>query len=386
MEGHLKKRGRKGVWYLVYDEPAPSGKRKQRWVSLKTTVKSEAARAARAILLERDRLTPEKAKPVEMTVAELFEVWLARREATLAANTHERYDALTRKHVIPVIGAMKLADVEPAHIDKVYVSMRARGLSERTCLHVHRTLHTSFGFAVRYLRAVPENVVGRVQTPRARPRENEAFSISQIQLVLEAAKDSRLEVPVLVSALTGLRRGELLALKWTNVDLDRGSIFVVEALEQTARFGVRFKEPKSRSSRRQLPIPDELVTVLQEHRLKQEHERASLGGMDLGLVFCNPDGSPWPPDTLTKQFAEMVRLIGIDGFRLHDLRHAFASVTLSNGSSVKEVSTLLGHSSAMLTLSTYARSMEGQGREAVSGLARTLLARSKESGRSVSNR
>jgi integrase len=95
--------------------------------------------------------------------------------------------------------------------------------------------------------------------------------------------------------------------------------------------------------------------------------------LDNDLVFCNPDGSPWPPDTLSKQFAEVMRFVGIERLRFHDLRHAFASITLNNGVSVKEVSVLLGHSSPVLTLSTYARQMQGQGRLAVDGLAAALL-------------
>jgi integrase len=114
------------------------------------------------------------------------------------------------------------------------------------------------------------------------------------------------------------------------------------------------------------PVADELLSVLREHKAKQNAERLRLGPayVDQDLVFCNGDGSPWSPDTFSKQFAGIMRFVGIKGFRFHDVRHA---------SSVKEVSTLLGHSSPMLTLSTYAHVMEGMGREAVNGLARSLL-------------
>jgi hypothetical protein len=127
-----------------------------------------------------------------------------------------------------------------------------------------------------------------------------------------------------------------------------------------------FKAPKSRSSRRVLPIAPELLSILNEHRSKQ----ASQASND--LVFSE-GGSPWAPDTFSKQFAGIMRRVGITGFRLHDTRHAFASLTLSNGSSVKEVSALLGHASATMTLSTYAHVIAGMGREAVNGLAKSLL-------------
>ena len=111
------------------------------------------------------------------------------------------------------------------------------------------------------------------------------------------------------------------------------------------------------------------------HKTKQNAERLRLGPAyaDQGLVFCNEDGSPWPPDSLTKQFASVAKKVGMKGFRLHDVRHCFASISLKQGTSVKEVSELLGHSSPLITLSTYAHAMEGVAREAVNRLADSLL-------------
>jgi len=126
-----------------------------------------------------------------------------------------------------------------------------------------------------------------------------------------------------------------------------------------------------------IPLALPVIEALRQHKADQERERQDCGAgySDNDLVFCNPDGSVWPPDSFTKQFAGIAASVGLAGlFRFHDLRHAFASITLKNGASVKEVSTLLGHSSPFLTLSTYAHIMEGMGREAVNGLARSLLA------------
>ena len=196
-------------------------------------------------------------------------------------------------------------------------------------------------------------------------------------MLLEAAKRTRFECPVALAAMSGLRRGELLALRWSkSIDFERRRIVVSESLEETKIFGLRFKAPKS-GKVRVVPLADVVIPILNLHRGRQDAERRRLGPRyhDSDLVFCNPDGTAWPPDTFTKQFAQVTRLVGMKGFRFHDLRHAFATLTLKNGTSVNEVSALLGHSSPVITLSTYAHVIEGVAREAVNVLANNLMAR-----------
>jgi integrase len=200
----------------------------------------------------------------------------------------------------------------------------------------------------------------------------------QVRFLIAAAKGTRLEVPIALTAVTGLRRGELLALRWQHVDLDKGSLFIAESLEHSRARNerVRFKAPKSRTSRRVVPLAPECISLLRSHKSQQEDEKAqaSAAYTDDGLVFPSPDGQPWPPDTFSTQFANLAKTVGMRGFRFHDLRHAFASIALADGVSIKEVQTLMGHSSPVVTLSVYARSIEGLGRRAVNELARSLLA------------
>lgn len=256
-----------------------------------------------------------------------------------------------------------------------YARIRAKGLSGQTCVHIHRILCTAMNYGKKTLRIIKENVVADVPSPEAHHRELRPLSEEQVRMTIGAAKNTRLEVPVLLTALTGLRRSELLALRWaTSIDLERGLLAVNETLEQSRRYGLSFKKKtKSKSSRRVIPLAADLLTVLKAHKAEQDAQRQRLGPAyaDQDLVFCNPDGSPWPPDTFSKQFAGIMRLVDLQGeFRFHDSRHAFASIALKNGA---EVSALLGHSSPMLMLSTYAHTMEGMGREAVNGLAKSLL-------------
>jgi len=373
VEGHLYTRGKSKVWYLRYDVPSADGKRNQRNVRIGKMTKSEAEAKKRDLLRKiDDGIWTEDAKGV--TVETYFESWLDTQRNYLAANTHERYESLLRLHVTPLIGSLRLTKVQPEHIRGVYQTAHDKGLSGRSCLHIHRVLHTAFNHAVRVDRVVKENPLQRVKAPRPSEYEVATMSPDKVRLLVQIAKGTRLEVPVALAAVTGLRRGELLALRWTNVDLERGSLFVAEALEQTRTSGVRFKAPKSKSSRRFIPLAPEAVEMLRAHRDAQDEakQRAPFYA-DNDLVFCNPDGQPWPPDTFTVQFAELAKNVGMKGFRFHDLRHAFASLTLADGRPIKEVQLLMGHSTANTTLSVYARAVEGLGRAAVNGLARSIL-------------
>jgi integrase len=382
MEGSLYQRGKGKTWYLRYDEPAATGDgRKQKNVRIgRGLTKGQAEAKKREILRRTDEGIPEEAS-ASVTVENFLNGWLTAIRDTVAATTHARYADVVKRHVVPVIGRTTLKKVTPEHLRQVYASVRNSGLSGQTCLHVHRILHTAFEYAVRVERSLNQNVVSLNKAPKAEPRALPAMKRESVRLLIEAARGTRLEVPVAVVAVTGLRRGEVLALRWSNIDFEKRALYVEESLEQTREHGVRVKGPKSRSSRRFVPLAPEAVKLLRRHKADQDKVRDRATGVyaDLDLVFPNPDGTSWPPDSFTAAFGKLAALVGLKGFRFHDLRHAFASMTLADGVSIKEVQTLMGHSSPTVTLSVYARSIEGLGRQAVNGLSRSLLASERNS-------
>jgi|SRR5580700_410305 integrase len=378
MEGHLYQRGKSQTWYLRYDEPTSTdAKRRPRNVRIGRMSKSSAEAKKRQILRQVDEgiLQERSTGTLEQFLAE----WLESRKHNLANTTYARYKQMIDRDINPVIGKVRLAKLNESHIEVVHRSAYRRGLSKRSCLHIHRVLHKAFRDAVRR-RKLTRNVVALVDAPNPEEREHAAITPERVELLIQAARGTRLEVPVAVSAVTGLRRGEILALRWRNIhlwniDRAKAKLYVAESLEQTREFGVQFKSPKSKSSKRVIPLSRECAQLLLAHRAEQERAKKEAGAAydDRDLVFPNADGSPWPPDTFTMQFGKLAALVGLKGFRFHDLRHAFASLTLAGGVSVKEVQTLLGHSSPTVTLSVYARSMEGLGRQAVNELSRSLL-------------
>ena len=378
MKGFLRKRG--NVWYTTFDLPRlPNQPRRQKCIKLGKMSRADAQERERRVLRRYDdgQWTDESTK----TVGDLLDAWLTyltptAKSQTISPTTYQRYASIVRLQLKPYLAAIVLRKLNAADITNAYAKVRGTGLSGQSCLHIHRVLHTALEYGTKTLGWLRTNPAATVRSPRVAKRAL-ALDEQTIPILLEAAKRTRFECAVALTAMTGLRRGELLALRWSNsIDLERKRLIVSESLEETNIFGLRFKEPKS-SKVRVVPLADVVIPILRSHRARQDAERLRLGPRyhDDDLVFCNPDGTPWPPDTFTKQFAQIARAVGMKGFRFHDLRHAFATLTLKNGTSVSEVSELLGHSSPVITLSTYAHVIEGVAREAVNLMANDLMAR-----------
>ena len=378
MEGHLIQRGKRGVWYLSFDLPRERGaKREQQYIRLGTMPKGHAVARKREILRKVDQGTWVK-KSEDISVSAFLTRWLDATKDHLAATTYARYSGLVSLHFVPEIGDVMLRKVTPDHVRQIDRRLVQRKLSARSRLHAYRALHTAFTWAVRENQGMlEENVVARVKAPKVDSTGITPFSLEKMTDVLDAVTGTRLEAPVVLASLTGLRRGELLALKWRTVCLDgpSPSLYVEKSMEHTRAYGVRFKVPKTQKSMALVPLAPECVALLLQHKEKQDAVRATAGEAysDLDLVFPNPDGAPWPPDSFSVQFGRLARAAGCEGFRLHDLRHGFATLMLADGVSIKEVSGLLRHSREALTLTTYAHPIAGASRAAVSNLARTLL-------------
>jgi len=228
-------------------------------------------------------------------------------------------------------------------------------LAARTAGHAHRLLQRALQRAVE-TEVLARNVAGIIGPPASPDSEVEILKAEQVPVVLRKLEGHPLHLIATVDLATGLRRGELLGLAWTAVDLDGASLRVERSLEET-KAGLRFKPPKTKHGRRTISLPPGAVTVLRDHRRKQLELRVALG---LGkpdpdaLVFCNPDGSPMSPDNLSRDWIRACKTLGLPQVMFHALRHTHVSALIAANVDVVQISRRIGHGSPAVTLRIYA--------------------------------
>jgi integrase len=252
--------------------------------------------------------------------------------------------------------------------------MRGGPLSARTVLHYHRLLHEALRHAVRW-ELLSRNPADAVEPPRPKVAVVHALNETECAKLRWVVADTYFALPVFLALYTGMRRGEILALRWAEVDLERGVAMVTRTLQQTGD-GLSFKEPKSAKSRRQIALSPETVAELKSHKARQAKERLLFGpGYATGdLVCAHADGTPLKPDGFTACFKQYVSRRGMKTLRFHDLRHTHASLLLKNNIHPKIVSERLGHATIGITLDTYSHLMPGMQEEAARSIDTALAA------------
>jgi integrase len=254
------------------------------------------------------------------------------------------------------IGNVPIQKLQAKDLARVYGEMARDGLSDRTRLHAHRVMRTMLKNAVQW-GVVFRNVADLVDAPRVAADEVVIPSTEQMDAILAALKSGELYAVVATAIGTGLRRGELCALRWSSVDLDySGSLQVVQSLEQTKRGGLVFKAPKSAAGKRAVSLSPSTVAILRAHKREQQERRLALGlgrtPAD-GFAFAGLDGSVLKPATLTQAWKRTMARMGQPEFTLHCLRHYHVSALISAGIDILSVSRRIGHSNAALTLRVY---------------------------------
>ena len=365
MKGHIRQRS-KGSWSIVIDvgRDPETGKRRQQWHTVKGT-KGDAERALREALhsLEMGAYV----KPSRITVSEYLKQWCESYAVIhTSPRTAESYQMEVERHLIPALGGIPLCQLQPQQLQNYYAYALTQGrvdgkggLSARTVLYHHRILSEALNHAVK-MGMVARNVAKAVDPPRPRHFKIRTLASEDIPKFVEAAWGSLYYVLFFTALCTGMRLGELLGLRWCDVDLDSDSLSVVQALYK--RRGVcRMVEPKSPHSRRRIALPSSLTRLLDQHAAKQEAQKILLGTLLSGddLVFAYADGRPLDPGTVTHAFSRLLKEAGLPHIRFHDLRHTHATLMLKGGVHPKIVSERLGHASVAFTLDTYSHVMPG---------------------------
>jgi integrase len=364
MTGNITKRGRNS-WRIKLEagHDATTGMRKYHVETLHGTKADAAALLAKRIAERGERQLVQR---TNITVAGYAEHWLlAIAPAKASGKTLERYGELLRLNIVPALGHIELQKLEAGQIESFYARLAKSGrrdgkggLSPQTRRHIHKLLGQVLASAVMAGK-IYKSPMARVQTaPRVQRAEIRVLDEGEFATLIQSLEGKPLFYPVLLAWASGVRRGELLGLRWQDVDFNKGTIRITQAVELVG-WTVSIKVPKTSQSRRVITLPASAVQALKAHWGEQAEHCLRLGCGRFELVFPTWDGRPQNPNNVSKQFADAARVAGIR-CRLHDLRHSHITHLLRAGVPVHVASARAGHASAKQTLDTYAHLLPGQ--------------------------
>jgi integrase len=365
-----------GRWCAQLDLGWQSGRRQRKYLYGATAAEVQD-------MLLKARTARTQGLPVAVSRQKLVNFlagWLADTvRSSVRPLTYEQYHQHVKLYLAPNLGHHWLDKLAPAHVRRFINQKLQDGLSPRTVQLSLAILRRALGQAVKD-GLVGRNVAELVERPRWKRPEVTPWHDAEAGRFLDAMVGERLQTAYLIALSLGLRRGEMLGLRWTDIDFYAKTITIAQAL---ARVGgkLQFIEPKSRQSRRTIPLHDGLVAALRSHRRRQLEERlvARSRWRESGLVFTSGIGTPLEPRALNEDFERIVTKAGIRRIRLHDLRHSCASFLLKQRVHPRVVMELLGHSQISVTMETYSHVMPDAMREAVASVE-TLLGKSSTAG------
>jgi len=330
--------------------------------SRRLSVCAAAEQLAKAL---RDHQQGTLVAPHKLTLGTWLDTWLQDyKRPKLRPTTFDSYEMLIRCHLKPALGHLALRDVRPEHFQYFYNEKMQYGASARTVRYCHTLLHGALARAEQH-QLIARNVSSLTGLPHEARRAMQTLTLDQVAAtLLPTIAQDRLFAVIFLAFGTGLRRGELLALRWKDLDMQAGILQVRQTLVRVTnhqatpaqgRTQLLFQEPKTAQARRTIPIPGQCLTALKQHRVRQAEEKLLLGHAyhDGGLVFCQADGQPIDPRNFLRSFDRLIAQEGLPPIRFHDARHTFATLMLELGESPKTVQTMLGHSRVAITLDVY---------------------------------
>lgn len=364
MRGHIRKRG--STYSIVVDigiDPS-TGKRRQKWFSgCKTEQEAEQAMAKVITQVYEGTLL----LPSDMTLKDYLEMWIDKKKNKLSPSSVSGYLTIINKHLIPSLGYIKLKDLKPFIMDDYY-DTKLETLSGRTVLHHHRMLNKAMVDAIKKYRLISLNPLDGVEAPKAAKYKASVLNTEEIQLLFKALEGDYLEVPIKAMLFLGLRRGELLALKWDDIDYYNKTITIQRNLIRGGDKGTELilKEPKTEESTRTIVLSDNIIEILEAYKKAQEKLIKKQGEIykDEGFIFCNEDGSNINPASFSHRFKYFIDKNNLKQIRLHDLRHTNATMMLLSKVPAKVASERLGHSNVSITLDLYSHVLDEMKQEA----------------------
>ena len=313
----------------------------------------------------------------------LNEEWLPAIKSTIRPTTYLSYAGHVKRHINPALGALPLQHLSPSHINAFYSRLLAEGrgegkggLAPATVRRVHATLHRALRDAFRWNK-ITRSPADAADPPRSSyGPEMKVWSAEELRKFLGAERETRLYALWLLSATTGMRRGEAVGLTWENVDLEAKRVAIRKTLVVTG-YQPQVSEPKTRKGRRLIDLDQATVAALKQQRKRQKEERLAWGPLwkDTGYVFTREDGEPYHPERISKLFIQTAKKAGLPRIRLHDLRHTYATLAMGADIRAKVVSERLGHANIGITLDIYSHAVPALSEEAASRVAALVVPR-----------
>lgn len=371
-EGSISRR-KDGGWMGQYVVHTAEG-RKRRTVYGKT--RAEVAKKLNKALSDREDGLVFDAGTLK--VGEYMERWLKDSvEGNVRSRTLPNYQLQVRHYIVLAIGRIQLKNLTPAHVQGLYRQKLDSGLAPSSVRYIHAVLHRALKQALRW-GLVPRNVTEAVDLPKLLNEEVEALSPEEARAFLDAAIGDRFETLYVVAVTCGLRRGELLGLRWTDLDLGEAKVKTLRVARQLQRMrdgsGLQYVAPKGGKGRT-IRLPSRTVEALKAHRARQAEQKLKAGSLykDRGLVFASEIGTPLEPSNIDRRsFKPLLKKAGLSDIRFHDLRHTCATVLLSEGVNPKFVQELLGHADIKLTLGTYSHFLPSMGDQTATAMESAL--------------
>ena len=303
----------------------------------------------------------------------LLQSWLAEvAKRQVRPSTFTTYELMVRLHIVPVIGKKRLDRLSAPDVRRQVNVKADEGLSPHSVRHMHAVLRSALEQAVRD-DLLPRNVARLVQLPSSRSAPVQPYDADEARRLLAAAQDDRLYALWAVALGVGLRKGEALGLRWSDVDMKAGRLHVRQSVQRQAG-GLVFVEPKTHRSRRTAPLPLVCLSALRAHKLRQSQERLACGPywQNFDLVFTTTHGTPIDPRNVNRWFDQLCTRAGIRRLRVHDLRHTCASLLLVQGVTARVVMETLGHSQMAVTMDLYTHVLPGLQEAAATEMDRAL--------------
>lgn len=318
----------------------------------------------------------------QQKVEQFLQHWLENvHKQSIRSRTYERYEEIVRLHLVPGIGHHQLQKLSPQHLQSFYTNKLEEGLSTTTVISFHNVLHKALETAVRW-NLISRNVCDLVSPPRRKRFEIQPLSVEQVQQLVAVTRDHRLEALFLLALATGMRRGELLGLKWQDINFQTDMLQIRRIL---TRVPTKVKkpqgaayveaEPKTEKGRRSILLPPFVVEALKQHRARQLEARLKAGAawQEHDYVFCTSVGTHLHPTRdVLNQLKVLLAKAELPDIRFHDLRHSSATMLLSMGVHPKIVQEILGHSQISMTMDTYSHVLPTMQKEAMSKLNELL--------------